>query len=101
MITRRIITRNPAAMIRLSSRRKPKRRSWTVDEARRFLESARRDDDVLYAAYVLILVLGGLPLVAWRYRLKGGTMAESVPTSETGSAPRPVASSIPAHRCRP
>jgi integrase len=31
---------------------------WTVDEARRFLESARHDCDPLYAAYVLILVLG-------------------------------------------
>ena len=31
---------------------------WTVDEARRFLESARRDQDPFYAAYVLILVLG-------------------------------------------
>jgi integrase len=31
---------------------------WTVDEARRFLESARRDEDALYTAYVLILVLG-------------------------------------------
>jgi integrase len=55
-----IITRNPAAVIRLSNRREPrrKRRSWTVDEARQFLESARTDDDVLYPAYVLILVLG-------------------------------------------
>jgi integrase len=55
-----IITRNPAAVIRLPTRREPrrKRRSWTVDEARRFLESARRDDDTLYTAYVLVLVLG-------------------------------------------
>jgi integrase len=55
-----IITRNPAAVIRLSNRRKPRRkgRSWTVDEARQFLESARLDGDVLYAAYVLVLVLG-------------------------------------------
>jgi integrase len=30
----------------------------TADEARRFLESAKRDRDPLYAAYVLILVLG-------------------------------------------
>ena len=47
-------------MIRLSSRREPrrKRQAWTVDEARRFLESARRDGDAFYAAYVLILVLG-------------------------------------------
>ncbi len=55
-----LITRNPAAVVRLSSRREPKRkrRSWTVDEARQFLESARRDGDVLYPAYVLVLVLG-------------------------------------------
>src|SRR5260370_4753395 len=31
---------------------------WTVEEARQFLESARDADDTLYAAYVLILVLG-------------------------------------------
>ncbi len=55
-----VISRNPAAIIRLSNRndRPRKRHAWTVDEARRFLESARRDDDVLYAAYVLVLVLG-------------------------------------------
>jgi integrase len=55
-----IISRNPVAVIRLSNRseRPRKRRSWTVDEARRFLECARRDDDVLYTAYVLVLVLG-------------------------------------------
>ena len=59
-VEEQIITRNPAAVIRLPSQRQPraKRRAWTVDEARRFLESARRDDDVFYAAYVLILVLG-------------------------------------------
>jgi integrase len=55
-----LISHNPAAVIRLSSRRDPKRKrlSWTVEEARRFLESARRDDDVLYPAYVLVLALG-------------------------------------------
>ncbi len=55
-----VITRNPAAVFRLPNRRdrKHKRGSWTADEARQFLESARRDDDVLYAAYVLVLVLG-------------------------------------------
>jgi integrase len=38
--------------------RKRKVKPWTVDEARRFLESAKRESDPLYAAYVLILVLG-------------------------------------------
>jgi integrase len=31
---------------------------WSSEEARRFLESARADQDVMYAAFVLILVLG-------------------------------------------
>jgi integrase len=53
-----IITRNPVAVIRLPAPRKSKRRVWTVDEARRFLESARHDCDPLYTAYVLIVVLG-------------------------------------------
>ncbi len=57
-IEEEIITRNPVAVIRLPAPRKYKRRVWTVDEARRFLESARRDEDALYPAYVLILVLG-------------------------------------------
>jgi integrase len=58
-VEEQVIARNPA-VFRLSGRRdpKPKRRSWTVDEARQFLESARRDDDVFYTAYVLVLVLG-------------------------------------------
>jgi integrase len=34
------------------------RKSWTGDEARQFLESAKLADDVFYAAYVLVLVLG-------------------------------------------
>jgi integrase len=58
-IEEQIINSNPAAVVRLSSRdeQRRKRYSWTVDEARRFLESARRDGDVLYAAYVLVLGL--------------------------------------------
>jgi integrase len=53
-----IIARNPVAVIRLPAPRKSKRRVWSVDEARRFLESARQDCDPLYAACVLIVVLG-------------------------------------------
>ena len=37
-----IISRDPVAVIRLPAPRKSKRRVWTVDEARRFLESARQ-----------------------------------------------------------
>jgi integrase len=57
-IEEEIISRNPAAVIRLAAPRKSKRRWWTAEEARRFLERARTDDDPLYAAYVLVLVLG-------------------------------------------
>ncbi len=59
-VEEQLITQNCAAIVRLPNRREPrrKRRSWTVDEARRFLESARHDGDVLYTAYVLVLVLG-------------------------------------------
>ena len=52
-----IIARNPAAVVRLPAPRTRKRRWWTVDEARQFLESSRRDQESLYAAFVLILVL--------------------------------------------
>jgi integrase len=57
-IEEELTTRNPVAVIRLPAPRTSKRRVWTVDEARRFLESARHDCDPLYAAYVLIVVLG-------------------------------------------
>ena len=58
-VEEQVITQNPAAF-RLSGRANPGRkvRPWSVDEARQFLESARSDGDVLYAAYVLLLVLG-------------------------------------------
>jgi integrase len=52
------ISRNVASVIRLPTTRKTKRAYWSVDEARAFLESARTNDDPLYAAYVLVLVLG-------------------------------------------
>jgi integrase len=45
-------------MTQLPARRQRKRKPWSSEEARTFLESVRRDDNALYAAYVLILVLG-------------------------------------------
>jgi len=57
-VAEELITRNVAAVVRLPAPRKPQRQSWSADEARKFLESARSDNDPLYAAYVLILVLG-------------------------------------------
>jgi len=69
-----LIAKNVATSIKLPSPRSRRGQSWSVEEARRFLVSARDDGDRLYAAYVLILVLGlrrgevlGLtwPLVDW------------------------------------
>jgi integrase len=53
-----LLTRNPAALVRVPKPRPRKAKPWSVDEVRQFLESARADHDPLYAAYVLILVHG-------------------------------------------
>jgi len=53
-----LISRNVSALPRLTNPRKRKVRPWTVEEARTFLEAAHNSADPLYAAYVLILVLG-------------------------------------------
>lgn len=52
--------RNVASLVKVPT--PPRRRrhggAWSVEEASQFLESARVDNDPLYAAYVLVLVLG-------------------------------------------
>ena len=53
-----LVTRNVATLVRLPTARPKKHKGWTVEEARRFLESAHQDGDPPYAAFVLILVLG-------------------------------------------
>jgi integrase len=57
-VAEELVNRNVAAVVRLPAPRKTQQQWWSVEEARAFLESARRDDDPLYAAYVLVLVLG-------------------------------------------
>lgn len=57
-ITEELIGKNVAALVKLPSGRKKKRSSWSSEDARKFLESARKDADPLYAAYVMVLVLG-------------------------------------------
>jgi integrase len=52
------VSRNVASLVKLPAVRPRKRRAWSTEEARRFLESARADGDPLYAAYALVLVLG-------------------------------------------
>jgi integrase len=53
-----LVSRNVAALAKQAPIRKRTARTWTSDEARRFLESAQDASDYLYAAYVLVLILG-------------------------------------------
>jgi integrase len=53
-----LIDRNVAQLVQIPRQRKHRPVPWTSEEARRFLESARSSADPLYAAYVLVLVLG-------------------------------------------
>ncbi|WP_031000141.1 site-specific integrase [Streptomyces sp. NRRL F-5630] len=57
-MTEELITKNVAGLVKVRSGRKVQRKPWSVEEARRFLEAAQTAHDPLYAAYVLILVLG-------------------------------------------
>jgi integrase len=57
-VRQELINRNVAQLVQIPKQRKRKPVPWTSEEARRFLESARSESDPLYAAYVLVLVLG-------------------------------------------
>lgn len=57
-VTEELISKNVASLISVNKPRPRKNKPWTVDEAGRFLESARLDGDPMYPAYVLILILG-------------------------------------------
>jgi integrase len=59
-MTEEIVGRNVAFLVKLPTvrRRSRKASSWSVEDARRFLESVRTHDDPLYAAWVLVLTLG-------------------------------------------
>jgi integrase len=53
-----LVTRNVAALVKLPVGRKKRRRAWSSEDARRFLEFVRAHGDSLYGAYVLVLVMG-------------------------------------------
>jgi integrase len=57
-----VIGRNPVSKVKMTTRRAPRTRrkpqAWTVDDARWFLESSWHAGETLYAAFVLVLVLG-------------------------------------------
>ncbi|MFW5473181.1 tyrosine-type recombinase/integrase [Knoellia sp. CPCC 206450] len=53
-----LVHRNVASLVRMPMPRSSRAKIWTAAEAARFLQSASTDHDPLYAAYVLLLVLG-------------------------------------------
>lgn len=53
-----LIARNVACLVKVPRKGRRKVVPWSSEEARLFLESARHDQDRLYAAFVLVLVLG-------------------------------------------
>ncbi|WP_228266173.1 tyrosine-type recombinase/integrase [Microlunatus elymi] len=53
-----LVARNVAALVRVSAPRTQGRAVWTVEDARRFLESSRESGDPYHVGYVLLLVLG-------------------------------------------
>ncbi len=57
-MTEGLVSRNVAVLVKLPSGRSRKTSAWSSEEARAYLESARADGDPLYAAYVLVLILG-------------------------------------------
>lgn len=57
-IREELITRNVADLVQVHSSRRRREKPWSVDEARQLLVWAKRDGDPMYAAYVLVLVLG-------------------------------------------
>jgi integrase len=53
-----LVSRNVAALVKVSTPRARRTLVWTVDQSRQFLENARGENDPYYVAYVLMLVLG-------------------------------------------
>jgi integrase len=103
-----LVTRNVAALVRVPVPRARKRAVWTVEEARRFLESARSDGDPLYAGYVLMLILGlrrgellglawddvdlerGEARIAWQVQRVKGELLRRETKTPSSDAPLPL-----------
>ena len=103
-----LVVRNVAALVKVPLPRPRKRKHWTVDEARKFLESARTHDDPLYAGYVLMLVLGlrrgellGLAWedldldasearIGWQVQRVGGELVRRTTKTHSSDAPLPL-----------
>lgn len=103
-----LVMRNVAALVKVPVPRTKRSVVWTVDQARQFLESAREANDPLYAAYVLLLVLGlrrgevqGLAwevvdlenqeaYIAWQLQRVGPTLSRRRTKTPSSDAPLPL-----------
>lgn len=103
-----LVTRNVAALVKVPLPRPRKRKYWTVDEARQFLESAKAHNDPLYTGYVLLLVLGlrrgellglrwedldldeGEANIAWQLQRLGGELVRRRTKTHSSDAPLPL-----------
>lgn len=107
-IREELLTRNVAALVRVPVPWPKRAKAWTAERSRQFLESARADDDPLYAAYVLILVLGlrcgellGLAWedvdlgeatawIGWQLQLVNGGLVRRATITYASDAPLPL-----------
>jgi integrase len=107
-VTEELIPKNVASLLHVSKPRTRKVKPWTAEEARQFMESARREQDPLYAAYVLILVMDlrkgevvGLPWsavnidrteldIGWQLQRVGGQLLHRETKTEASEATLPL-----------
>jgi integrase len=103
-----LVDRNAADAVKLPTIRSKRNTAWTTDEARRFLESALRDNDPFYAAYVMVLVLAmrkgevlgqgwddidfdeNSLMVAWQLQRVGKRLLRREVKTEASEAPMPL-----------
>lgn len=103
-----LVARNVAALVRVPTPRPKRVQAWSADQSRRFLESARADDDPLYVAYVLMLVLGlrrgellglawrdvdleaGQAWIGWQLQRVGGSLVRRKTKTYASDAPLPL-----------
>jgi integrase len=103
-----LVFRNVAALVRVPVPRAKRSAVWSVDDARRFLESARDAGDAMYAAYVLLLVLGlrrgevlglawedvdldqGEAYIAWQVQRVDGQLLRRRTKTPSSDAPLPL-----------
>ena len=107
-IREELLTRNVAGLVRVAKARSNKTKPWSVEEARQFLELAAVEQDPLYAAYVLVLVLGlrrgevlglawseldldaGDVQILWQIQRVAGSLVRRRTKTEASDAPLPL-----------